>query len=97
MALKLRIELANSEGTQNDVRRIVDLWRDLRARYQGDGPFLTGAWSIADAFFAPVATRVRTYGVNLADYGDDGLAADYSATLMAMPEFLDWERQALAE
>ena len=97
MDLALRTELAISEATQKDVRRIVELWRDLRARYQGEGPFLLGGWSIADAFFTPVATRFRTYGVELAAYGDDGLAADYNQALLSTPEFLDWERHALQE
>ena len=46
------------------------LWSDLLARF--GGPFLVGEWSIADAFFTPVATRFRTYGVRLSDFGDEG-------------------------
>ena len=61
-----------SQATQNDLRRIVGLWSELLARY--GGPFLVGDWSIADAFFTPVATRFRTYGVKLSDYGDAGAA-----------------------
>lgn len=97
MDLKLTTKLEISEDTQKDVRRIVELWRDLRGRYAGEGPFLVGAWSIADAFFTPVATRFRTYGVDLSRYGDDGTAKAYADTLLATPEFLEWERGALAE
>ena len=97
MDLKLHTKLAISDATQNDVRRIVALWRDLRGRQADEGPFLLGGWSIADAFFTPVATRFRTYGVDLAQYGDDGAAADYNEALLSTPEFLDWERGALAE
>lgn len=97
MDLKLITELEISEDTQKDVRRIVELWRNLRGRYAADGPFLVGAWSIADAFFAPVATRFRTYGVDLSRYGDDGTAKVYADALLATPEFLEWERGALAE
>ena len=82
---------ALSEAAGKDVRRIVGLWRDLLARF--GGPWLGGAeWSIADAFFTPVATRFRTYGVDLAAYGDtDGAAAAYAARLLARPEYLAWE------
>jgi len=70
------------------------VWRDLIGR--SGGPFLGGDWSIADAFFAPVATRMRTYGIDLAAHGDDGTAAAYRDRLLSLPEFLEWEREALA-
>jgi glutathione S-transferase len=54
-----------------------------------------GAWSIADAFFTPVATRFRTYGVALSDFGDTGMAAAYVEALLSTPEYLAWEMMAL--
>lgn len=82
-----------SEAAEKNVRRIVALWTALLAR--SHGPFLLGAWSIADAFYTPVATRFRTYGVKLADYGDAGAAQAYSERLLETPEFLAWEEAAL--
>ena len=82
--------------TQDEVRRIVRLWGDLRRRFN-DGPFLVGGWSIADAFFTPVATRFRTYGVLLSDHGDDGTAGEYAEALLNQAEFLEWERGALED
>ena len=73
---------------------MVALWNDLRGRYAADGPFLVGEWSIADAFFTPVATRFRTYGVILSEYGDAGPAGSYAATLLADPHNLEWETGA---
>jgi len=79
-----------SEATAKDVRRIVALWRGLIGRF--GGPWLGGGdWGIADAFFTPVATRVRTYALPLADLGDDGTAAGYVERLLARPEFRAWE------
>ena len=73
----------------------VALWRTLRARFVGEGPWLFGRWSIADAFFTPVATRVRRHRLDLAAAGDsDGVAAAYAAALLAQPDFLAWERLA---
>lgn len=95
IALRTRLEL--SEDTEKDVRRIVELWRDLRGRYGSGGPFLVGEWSIADAFFTPVATRFRTYAVDLARYGDDGTAQAYSDLLLNQPVFLEWEAEAVKE
>ena len=79
-----------SPATQKDVRRIVGLWTTLLARF--GGPWLAGAeWGIADAFFTPVATRFRTYGVDLAQHGDAGPAAAYAQRLLERPEFKAWE------
>ena len=81
-----------SEPTQVDVRRIVTLWSDMLRRF--GGPFLAGPWSIADAFFTPVASRFETYGVTLSDYGDAGLAGAYAARLLQRPEYLAWRADA---
>lgn len=65
-----------------DVRRVREIWS------QAKGPFLFGAFSIADAMFAPVAFRFRSYEVPLGTYGE---------TLLALPAMHDWERGARAE
>jgi glutathione S-transferase len=94
MALDESHDIDISEATQKDVRRIVRLWSDLLQRF--GGPYLLGAWSIADAFYTPVATRFRTYSIRLSDYGDAGAAGAYNERLLANPNFLEWERSALA-
>ena len=81
-----------SEATHKDIRRIVALWSDMLARHRG--PFLAGDWSIADAFYTPVATRFRTYGVMLSDFGDAGPAGEYCERLLETPEFKEWEAAA---
>ena len=81
-----------SEATQKDIRKIVERWNALLTR--SGGPFLLGDWSIADAFWTPVATRFRTYQVDLSDYGDTGAAQAYVERLLETPEFLEWERAA---
>ena len=78
-----------SEATHKDIRRIVALWRGLLGRF--GGPWLGGGeWGIADAFYTPVATRFRTYGVLASDFGDDGAAGLYAERLLARPEYLAW-------
>ncbi|MDO9473394.1 MAG: glutathione S-transferase family protein [Caulobacter sp.] len=82
-----------SEGVQANVRRIVSVWTECLSR--SGGPFLFGGWTIADAFYTPVATRFRTYGVDLSALGDsDGTAAAYRDALLSTPEFLEWEAGA---
>ena len=79
-----------SETTGKDLRRIAELWNDMLARF--GGPWLGGGeWSIADAFFTPVATRIRTYGIELSDFGDTGPAAQYCERLLETPGFLAWQ------
>ena len=83
--------------TETDVSRIVALWRECRTRFGAGGPFLFGAFSNADAMYAPVASRFRTYIPDLAPFGDDGTAAAYVATIFAMPEMETWAAGARAE
>ena len=90
-------EVTLSEATHDDVRRIVALWSDLRGRYKDAGEFLVGQWSIADAFFTPVATRFLTYGVQLSGFGDHGPAAMYADSLLKTPEYLAWLEGAKSE
>lgn len=85
------------ETLDHNICRIVAIWREARARHGGAGPFLFGAFSCADAMFAPVATRFRTYGVDLASFGDDGQAADYARTVLDLPEMTAWTEGAEAE
>jgi glutathione S-transferase len=95
MDIGARVEADVSAATADNLRRLVVLWNGLLARF--GGPFLTGGWSIADAFHTPVATRLRTYGLRLSDFGDEGAAGAYASRLLATPEFREWEQGALAE
>jgi glutathione S-transferase len=96
MELTLSTKADLSEATGRDIRRIVELWSDLLERF--GGPWLLGeTWSIADAFFTPVATRFRSYQVKLTDYGDDGRCGGYCERLLSTPEFRAWEAEALKD
>lgn len=95
MDLSLRHAVTVSEATHENLRRLVALWNSLLSRF--GGPFLVGGWSIADAFYTPVATRVRSYGIQLSDFGDTGPAGVYAERLLETPEFREWEAAALAD
>jgi glutathione S-transferase len=78
-------------GAQPDIARIVEIWTDCLARY--GGPFLFGAQRcMADAMYAPVATRFLTYDIPL-----NAPCAAYCRTIMAMPEMIDWVAAAKQE
>jgi len=81
-----------SAETRADLKRLYELWGGLRAKYGGDGPFLFGQRTIADAMFAPVCTRLRTYAVDAPEQ-----AQAYCASIFADAAFQDWERAAETE
>lgn len=83
------------EATLADIRRLVEIFREMRGRFGSGGPYLFGEWSIPDAFFTPVAARFRHYQIDLAAHGDDGAAQAYCDTLLAQPEFLEWTAMAV--
>ena len=85
------------ETLENNIRRVVAIWMDTRARFGQGGSLLFGGFTNADAMYAPVATRFRTYCVPLAEFGDDGTAADYVDALYALPDMAQWLAEADAE
>lgn len=80
-----------SPALRANVARIAELWAEGLTRF--GGPWLAGeAFSAVDAFYAPVAFRVRTYGLDVGPAG-----AQWVETILAHPAMREWERQALAE
>ena len=75
-----------------DIERIQRMWTDCRERFGAAGPFLFGAFTIADAMYAPVVLRFRTYAVQLMP-----VARHYADTLLGLPELQDWVEAAKAE
>ncbi|MFK8048225.1 MAG: glutathione S-transferase family protein [Halioglobus sp.] len=57
--------VAMDDALQSDINRIFSLWGDSLISHSDDGPWLLGQFSIADAMYAPVAMRFRTYGISL--------------------------------
>ncbi|HVU50034.1 MAG TPA: glutathione S-transferase family protein [Polyangia bacterium] len=79
--------------TRRDVDRICELWADCAHFSDGDGgPFLFGAFSAADAYFAPVVRRFLTYEIGLPE-----AARRYVATMDALPAMKEWVAAARAE
>jgi len=81
-----------SPAVAADIARIAGIWRDCRARFGAGGPFLFGAFGIADCMYAPVVTRFETYGVPL-----DPACRAYADAVLALPAMRDWTADALAE
>ena len=71
---------------QVEINRVMAVWRDCRARFgEGKGDFLFGHFTIADAMYAPVVTRFRTYKIELERDADA-----YCDTIMGLPAMQEW-------
>mgnify|MGYP001800598607 CR=1 FL=1 len=80
------------EGVTEDIARLNDLWSEARERFGSEGPFLYGAFSAADAMFAPVVTRLDTYQLDVTP-----LMRSYMDAVLAYPAFLAWKEDAFQE
>jgi glutathione S-transferase len=80
------------KGLAGDVARIMAIWEQCRGRSAGTGPFLFGAFSVADCTMAPIVTRFMTHGVPL-----EGVVEDYVDSVMSWPDMVTWCNAAAAE
>jgi glutathione S-transferase len=93
MCIRERLDVRPwSDALAANIKRVEEIWNESRRRHGRVGDFLCGAFSLADAFYAPVAFRFQSYDVK-----PQGAAADYLATLLAHPFVREWESAALAE
>jgi len=90
MNLRRRTSKPVPQNCLDDAAEMVELWDDLLSRH--DGPFLFNAWSIADAFYTPAATRFASYDLPRTARSDT-----YISELMSDPDFQDWEANAFIE
>jgi glutathione S-transferase len=81
-----------SDDARANVVRVQQIWSECRSRYGKSGPFLFGAFTGADAMFAPVVHRFHTYAIEVTP-----VATDYMKAMMAQPAFQEWTRAGLAE
>jgi len=82
--------IALSDDARANVARIQEVWTECHRRH--GGPFLVGAFSAADAMYAPVVHRFRTYAIEVLPG-----ARHYVDAMMSLPAFQQWTREALAE
>jgi glutathione S-transferase len=81
-----------SPAVQQDIDRIIEIWQSCRARFGSKGEMLFGQFGIADAYYAPVATRFRTYAVALPP-----AAQRYADALLELSAVREWMAQARRE
>jgi glutathione S-transferase len=81
-----------SPAVQQDIGRIVEIWESCRERHGHGGELLFGQFTVADAFYAPVATRFLTYAVTLPP-----VAQRYADALLQLSAVREWMAQARRE
>ncbi len=79
-------------SVRTDIERVLAIWTECRRLHGQGGPFLFGAFSVADAMFAPVCSRFATYAIPL-----DPVSAAYVERVMGLPAMQEWGRGAAAE
>jgi glutathione S-transferase len=83
------------EAVDKDVARITHLWNKALSTYgkpSGQGPFLFGSFTAADAMFAPVVTRLATFSITV-----DAASQAYCEAVLGSPAFRQWHHDAMAE
>jgi glutathione S-transferase len=84
--------IALSDDAGANIARVQQIWTECRERYGKLGPFLFGSFGAADAMFAPVVHRFRSYAIEVTPP-----VQDYMDAMMALPAFQEWTRGGLAE
>ena len=85
-------ERALDDEAASDVSRIDAIWNECRAKFGGGGPFLYGAFCVADAMYAPVVWRFHTYAVKVS-----ATARAYMNAIIALPASQQWREAARRE
>ena len=96
MPMNLKFKLKGRPATpevQREIDRVVEIWEEARTRFaSGNGPWLFGEFSVADAMYAPIACRFNVYNVPLPP-----VAAAYRDAILAHPAIPEWQASALTE
>lgn len=87
----VKAKALSADATAN-IQRVQQIWAECRARYGDSGPYLFGAFSAADAMYAPVVHRFLNYAIAVTPE-----ARAYMDTMQALPAFRQWTEQGLAE
>jgi glutathione S-transferase len=93
MCIRERLDVRPwSDALAANIARVEEIWTESRRRHGKGGPYLCGEFSLADAFYTPVAFRFQSYDVQ-----PKAAAGEYLAALLAHPFVREWEAAALAE
>lgn len=92
MNIRAKRKLTLDVAAKADIARIEQIWSEQYQAFKEQGGWLFGAWSIADAMYAPVALRFKTYGITL-----NQAATEYMNQVLSCPTLNEWINEALTE
>jgi glutathione S-transferase len=92
MNIKRKKKRDLAPAVQDDIKRITQIWRGARERFGAGGDYLFGAFSAADCMYAPVATRISSYEIDV-----DAVSAAYVSAIYRLPAFVAWRDAAVVE
>lgn len=96
MPMNLKLKLKGKPATpevQRDVDRVVEIWEEARTQFAtAEGPYLFGAFTVADAMFAPIVWRLHVYNVSLPP-----VAAAYRDAMLAHSAMQEWYEAGIRE
>lgn len=92
MNLRRRAASRITPAAEADVMRLMNYWRRFRMEAGGSGAFLFGEFGAVDAMFAPLATRIRSYEIQV-----DRVANEYIDAIVNLPAYQKWHQAAVAE
>ncbi len=92
MQLLHQYDMSPSDAVKKDLSRLAELWALARTKYGNTGPWLFGKYSLADAFYAPVAARIAGYGLPVRP-----LMQQYVETTLSDPAFRRWRAMGLTK
>ncbi len=82
----------STSALDKEIRRIDNLWSELRQKYHSDGPWLFGSFSIADCMYAPIVMRFLTYDIEVSEN-----SRAYMQSLLTHSSIQSWINDAKAE
>ncbi len=91
MNMKLKTPVKISPEAIKDIHRIYEIWDTLKSKNQKKGSFLLGDFGMVDAYFAPVVSRIISYGLDQGDH------AEYITLISNLDLYKEWENAALKE
>jgi glutathione S-transferase len=92
MNIKRKKKRELAPAVHDDIKRITQIWRGARQKFGAGGDYLFGAFSAADCMYAPVATRIASYEIEV-----DEISAAYVAAIYRLPAFVAWRDAAVTE
>jgi len=94
MNMKEKSSKLPNEQEEKDIKRILEIWENIKLSFGKNGPYLFGEWTVADIFFAPVVSRFISYNINIESHT---LCQEYVLNILNNALYQEWYQEAIIE